>query len=41
MQNDSSNQRVVEISNLIKEYPNPYGDDFRVVEGFNLKIAEG
>jgi nitrate/nitrite transport system ATP-binding protein len=41
MQNDSSNQRFVEISNLIKEYPNPYGDDFRVVEDFNLKIAEG
>lgn len=35
------NSRFVEISNLIKEYPNPYGDDFRVVEDFNLKIREG
>jgi len=35
------NSRFVEISNLIKEYPNPYGDDFRVVENFNLKIKEG
>ena len=33
--------RLVEISNLIKEYPNPYGDDFRVIEDFNLNIAEG
>jgi len=35
------NAQFVEISNLIKEYPNPYGDDFRVVEDFNLKIKEG
>lgn len=35
------NTQSVEISNLIKEYPNPYGDDFRVVENFNLKIKEG
>ncbi|MGJ8632470.1 MAG: ABC transporter ATP-binding protein [Luteolibacter sp.] len=34
-------KRAVEISNLIKEYPNPYGEDFRVVENFNLNIAEG
>ena len=33
--------RSVEISNLVKEYPNPYGDDFRVVEDFNLNIIEG
>lgn len=33
--------RAVEISNLIKEYPNPYGEDFRVVEDFNLNMAEG
>ncbi|MEM9236937.1 MAG: ATP-binding cassette domain-containing protein, partial [Verrucomicrobiota bacterium] len=33
--------RFVEISNLVKEYPNPYGDDFRVVEDFNLNIREG
>ena len=35
------NNQFVEISNLVKEYPNPYGDDFRVVENFNLKIKEG
>ncbi|MEN8694625.1 MAG: ABC transporter ATP-binding protein [Akkermansiaceae bacterium] len=34
-------RRSVEISNLIKEYPNPYGDNLRVVENFNLNIAEG
>lgn len=37
----SENNRFVEISNLIKEYPNPYGEDFRVVEDFNLKMKEG
>ncbi len=35
------NSQFVEISNLIKEYPNPYGEDFRVIEKFNLKIKEG
>ncbi len=35
------NSQFVEISNLIKEYPNPYGEDFRVVENFDLKIKEG
>ncbi len=35
------NSQFVEISNLVKEYPNPYGDDFRVVEDFNLKIKAG
>jgi len=33
--------RSVEISKLIKEYPNPYGEDFRVIENFNLNIQEG
>lgn len=37
----STNSKFVEISNLIKEYPNPYGDPFRVVEDFNLNIKEG
>ena len=37
----TENSKFVEISNLIKEYPNPYGDPFRVVEDFNLKIKEG
>ena len=34
-------RRSVEISHLVKAYPNPYGDDFRVVEDFNLNINEG
>ena len=38
---DNENKRFVDISNLIKEYPNPYGDDFRVVEDFNLMMKEG
>jgi len=33
--------RYVEISNLVKAYPNPYGDDFRVVEGLNLNMFQG
>ncbi len=33
--------RFVEIYSLVKEYPNPYGDDFRVVEHFNLNIRQG
>ena len=35
------NPKFVEISNLVKAYPNPYGDDFRVVEDFNLNIRQG
>ena len=38
---EKENLKFVEISNLIKEYPNPYGDDFRVVENFNLNIKKG
>ncbi len=34
-------QRYVEISNLVKAYPNPFGDDFRVVEGLNLNMFQG
>ena len=41
MPNPAAPRRSVEISNLIKEYPNPYGEDFRVVENFNLNIQEG
>lgn len=33
--------RAVEISHLVKEYPNPFGDAFRVIEDFNLNIQEG
>lgn len=34
-------KRLVEIYNLVKEYPNPYGDNFRVIEDFNLNMKEG
>lgn len=34
-------QRYVEIHELTKAYPNPYGDDVTVVDGFNLRIAKG
>ena len=34
-------QRFVEIWNLVKAYPNPYGEDVRVVDGFNLILREG
>ena len=37
----SLNNKFVELSNLVKEYPNPYGDPFRVIEDFNLNIKEG
>ncbi len=33
--------RYVEISRLTKAYPNPYGDDIKVVDGFNLLIRKG
>jgi len=35
------NSKFVEIFNLVKEYPNPYGEDFRVVENFNLNVRQG
>lgn len=38
---EKPNAKFVEIYNLIKEYPNPYGEDFRVIENFNLNIAKG
>lgn len=34
-------QRYVEIFNLTKAYPNPYGDDVKVVDGFNLILKRG
>ncbi len=37
----SLNSKFVEISHLVKEYPNPYGEDFRVIENFNLNIKQG
>jgi len=33
--------RYVEIFNLVKAYPNPYGDPIRVVDGFELRIRKG
>ena len=33
--------RHVEIFNLAKFYPNPFGEPFRAVVDFNLDIAEG
>ena len=41
MQEPSAPRRSVEIWKLVKAYPNPYGEDFRVVEDFNLNIDEG
>lgn len=38
---DKVNSKFVEIFNLVKAYPNPYGEDFRVVEDFNLNIKKG
>lgn len=35
------NQRFVDIFDLVKAYPNPFGDDVRVVDGFDLKMQEG
>ncbi|MCG8526549.1 MAG: ABC transporter ATP-binding protein [Opitutales bacterium] len=33
--------KYVEIFNLVKAYPNPYGDDIKVVDGFELNIKKG
>ncbi len=33
--------RFVEIFNLVKAYPNPYGEPVRVVDGFELRMSEG
>ena len=32
------NERYVDISQLVKAYPNPFGDEIKVVDGFNLKV---
>tara|TARA_R110002072_G_scaffold302603_1_gene486704 strand:- start:166966 stop:167937 length:972 start_codon:yes stop_codon:yes gene_type:complete len=34
-------RRYVEIFNLTKAYPNPYGEDVKVVDGFNLILKRG
>lgn len=36
-----SNERFVEILNLVKAYPNPQGDPIRVVAGFDMIIKRG
>ena len=33
--------RYVEIFNLVKAYPNPFGDEIKVVDGFELKVPRG
>jgi len=33
--------RYVEIFNLVKAYPNPFGDEIKVVDGFNLIVPRG
>lgn len=33
--------RFLEISQLVKAYPNPFGDEIRVVDGFDLIIRQG
>lgn len=35
------NDRYVEIFNLVKAYPNPFGDAIKVVDGFNLIVPQG
>ena len=34
-------RRFVEIFNLVKAYPNPYGEAVRVIDGFNLVMPKG
>jgi len=36
-----SDDHYLELSQLVKAYPNPYGDDIAVVDGFDLKIQKG
>ena len=33
--------RYVELYNIVKAYPNPYGEDIAVVDGFNLIMKKG
>lgn len=39
--NSIISERYVEMSNIVKAYPNPYGEDVKVIDGFNLKIHKG
>ena len=36
-----NDDRYVEIFNLVKAYPNPFGDEIKVVDGFDLKVPRG
>ena len=36
-----ADRRFLEIFNLVKAYPNPYGEAVRVVDGFNLIVPRG
>jgi len=33
--------RYVELFNVVKAYPNPFGEEIKVVDGFNLTIKQG
>ena len=37
----TNDERYVEIFNLVKAYPNPFGDEIKVVDGFELKVPRG
>ena len=37
----TQDNRYVEIFNLVKAYPNPFGDEIKVVDGFELKVPRG
>ena len=39
--NKTIDNRYVELYNLVKAYPNPYGEDIAVVDGFNLIMKKG
>jgi len=36
-----SQEKFVEFSKVVKEYPNPFGDNFRVIRDFSLNIKKG
>ena len=41
MTDNNRDKRYVEIFNLIKAYPNPYGEAIRVIDGFDLVMKKG
>lgn len=36
-----TNPRFLELSHLVKAYPNPFGAEVKVVDGFNLTVRQG